>query len=72
MKIRKEHNIKVNIAEISKFIGCNTKGIHYIEASFEETKAVRYLMYMRKAGLNVNKLLDNMNKDEKLKKVDKE
>ena len=37
MKIRKEHNIKVNIAEISKFIGCNLKGIHYIEASFEET-----------------------------------
>ena len=72
MKIRKEHNIKVNIAEISKFIGCKPKGIHYIEASFEENKAVRYLIYMRKAGLNVNKLLDNMYKDELLKKVDKE
>ena len=29
-------------------------------------------MYMRNAGLNVNKLLDNMNEDEKLKKVKKE
>lgn len=37
-----------------------------------EIKAVRYLMYMRNAGLNVNKLLDNMNEDEKLKKVEKE
>ena len=71
MKIRKIYDVKVNIAEITEFIGCNPKGIYYIERSFEEIKAVRYLMYMRNAGLNVNKLLDNMNEDEKLKKLEK-
>lgn len=65
-KIRKEFNIKVNTTKISEFIGCNPKGIYYIENNFEKTKAVRYLMYMRNAGLNVNKLLDQMNADEKL------
>jgi hypothetical protein len=72
MKIRKIYDVKVNIAEISEFIGCNPKGIYYIERSFEEIKAIRYLMYMRKAGLNVNKILDNINENEKLKKAEKE
>lgn len=66
IKIRKEFNIKVNIPKISEFIGCNAKGIYYIENNFEKTKAIRYLMYMRKKGLNVNKLLDYANKKEKV------
>lgn len=64
IKIRKEFNIKVNIPKITEFIGCNAKGIYYIENNFENTKAIRYLMYMRKKGLNVNKLLDMVNEKE--------
>ena len=35
IKIRKEYNIKVNIDKNSEFIGCNPKGIYYIENNFE-------------------------------------
>lgn len=65
IKIRKEFNIKVDIAKISEFIGCNQKGIYYIENNFQKTKSIRYLMYMRKKGLNVNKLLDQIIQEEK-------
>ena len=64
MKIRKDFNIKVNMSKISEFIGCNSKGVYYIENNIQNTKSIRYLMYMRKKGLNVNKLIDRLNENE--------
>lgn len=66
MKIRKDFNIRVNIAKISEFIGCNPKGIYYIENNFETNKTVRYLMYLRKKGVNINKILDVALESEKV------
>lgn len=71
IKIRKEFHIKVDIAEITKFIGCNPKGIYYIENNFEEIKGIRYLMYLRKRGLNVNKVIDRLNEEDKLNNLEK-
>lgn len=64
LKVRTVFNLKVNIPKITEFIGCNAKGIYYIENNLLDTKSVRYLMYMRKQGLNVNKLVDQLNEKE--------
>ena len=63
-KIRKEFNLKVDIAEITEFINCGSKGIYHIENNFEKIKSIRYLMYLRKKGLNVNEVIDKMNERE--------
>ncbi len=68
IKIRDKYNLTINIAKISKFIGGSNKVIYHIENNFEHHKAIRYLMYMRKKGLNVNKLLDFAIEEEKLSK----
>ena len=64
IKVRKEFGIKVNIDKISDYIGCNPKGIYYIENNLARTKSIRYLMYMRKKGLNINKLIDRIIEEE--------
>lgn len=63
-KIRKEYNLKIDIAEISEFIKCNLKGIYHIESNFENIKSIRYLMYLRKKGLDVNDVIDKINEIE--------
>lgn len=58
VQVRKHYNIDVDIAKLSKFVNCNPKGVYYIENNIYTAKPIRYLMYMRKNGLNVNKLID--------------
>lgn len=58
VQVRKDFNIDVDIAKLSKYVKCNPKGVYYIENNIYTAKPIRYLMYMRKNGLNVNKLID--------------
>lgn len=57
-KIRKELNL--DLKKLTKFIGCNSKGAFYIENTIADNtnKTFRYLLYLRKRRINVNKLLD--------------
>lgn len=55
-KLRSEFNI--DNKKITDFIGINQKSIYYIENNLLSNKGVRYLMYLRKQRVNINKLLD--------------
>lgn len=68
VQVRKEFDINVDIAKLSEFVNCNPKGVYYIENNIFTSKPIRYLMYMRKHGLNVNKLIDLLNTQDKSKK----
>ena len=69
VQVRKDFNIDVDIAKLSKFVKCNPKGVYYIENNIYNAKPIRYLMYMRKHGLNVNKLIDLLNSRDITQKI---
>lgn len=56
--LRKDYNI--DNKKLTKFIGCKPKGIYHIEGKMRKNPFVRYLMYMRKQRVNVNKYLDEL------------
>lgn len=72
VQVRKDFNIDVDIAKLSKFVKCNPKGVYYIENNIYNAKPIRYLMYMRKNGLNVNKLIDQLIANNKTQNSDDE
>lgn len=72
VQVRKHYNIDVDIAKLSKFVNCNPKGVYYIENNIYTAKPIRYLMYMRKNGLNVNKLIDQLIANDKTQNSDDE
>lgn len=63
-KLRKTFNVKNKVSEFSEYIGCNPKGIYYIEDTLLASKPVRYFMFLKRNGHNVNKILDELIKEE--------
>ena len=71
LKIRKIFNIKESLLEFTKYIGCNPKGIYYIESNTTANKHVRYFLFLRKKGYNINDIMDRIIEEEnKLLKID--
>lgn len=64
LKIRKIFNIKENLQEFTQYIGCNPKGIYYIESNTVSNKHVRYFLFLRKKGYNINDIMDRIIEDE--------
>lgn len=64
LKIRKIFNIKENLQEFTQFIGCNPKGIYYIESNTISNKHVRYFLFLRKKGYNINDIMDRIIEEE--------
>ncbi|WP_027375646.1 hypothetical protein [Kaistella palustris] len=64
LKIRKIFGIKENLQEFTKYIGCNPKGIYYIESNTIENKHVRYFLFLRKKGYNINDIMDRIIEEE--------
>lgn len=64
LKIRKIFNIKENLQEFTQFIGCNPKGIYYIESNTVSNKHVRYFLFLRKKGYNINDIMDRIIEEE--------
>lgn len=66
--LRKELNFKDPVDNIKDYIGCNPKGVYYIENSFLTSKPTRYFMYLRKQGIDMNKVFDLILNEESKKK----
>ena len=64
LKIRKIFNIKENLQEFTQYIGCNPKGIYYIESNTVSNKHVRYFLFLRKKGYNINDIMDRIIEEE--------
>lgn len=64
LKIRKIFNIKENLKEFTDYIGCNPKGIYYIESNTISNKHIRYFLFLRKKGYDINNILDLLLEDE--------
>lgn len=64
LKIRKIFNIKENLQEFTQYIGCNPKGIYYIESNTVSNKHVRYFLFLRKKRYNINDIMDRIIEDE--------
>ena len=64
LKIRKIFNIKENLLEFTQYIGCNPKGIYYIESNTVSNKHVRYFLFLRKNGYNINDIMDRIIEEE--------
>ncbi len=64
LKIRKIFNIKENLQEFTHYIGCNPKGIYYIESNAVANKHVRYFLFLRKKGYNINDIMDRIIEEE--------
>ena len=64
LKIRKIFNIKENLQEFTQYIGCNPKGIYYIESNTVSNKHVRYFLFLRKKGYNINEIMDRIIEEE--------
>ena len=64
LKIRKIFNIKENLQEFTQYIGCNPKGIYYIESNTVSNKHVRYFLFLRKRGYNINDIMDRIIEEE--------
>ncbi|WP_134344412.1 hypothetical protein [Flavobacterium psychrophilum] len=62
---RKSLNLKNE--EIESFAGLKNKSsIYYLEKSFKTNKLFRYLMLLRKKGVNINSFLDDEIKNNNL------
>lgn len=72
VKMRKFFNFRTNLAEFSSYIGCNPKGIYYIENSFLTSKPTRYFMYLRKHKIDMNKVFDLLLEEESKKRIKNE
>ncbi|MBD8019070.1 hypothetical protein [Kaistella pullorum] len=66
LKIRKIFGIKENLYEFTKYIGCNPKGIYYIESNTLSNKHIRYFLFLRKKGYDVNEIMDRIIADEEI------
>lgn len=64
LKIRKIFNIKENLQEFTQYIGCNPKGIYYIESNTVSNKHVRYFLFLRKKGYDINDIMDRIIEEE--------
>ena len=64
LKIRKIFNIKENLKEFTQYIGCNPKGIYYIESNTIANKHIRYFLFLRKKGYNINDIMDRIIEEE--------
>ena len=64
LKIRKIFNIKENLQEFTQYIGCNPKGIYYIESNTVSNKHVRYFLFLRKNGYKINDIMDRIIEEE--------
>ena len=64
LKIRKIFNIKENLQEFTKYICCNPKGIYYIESNTIANKHIRYFLFLRKKGYNINEIMDRIIEEE--------
>ncbi|SIS89842.1 hypothetical protein SAMN05421789_11059 [Kaistella chaponensis] len=64
LKIRKIFNIKENLQEFTQYIGCDPKGIYYIENNTFSNKHVRYFLFLRKKGYNINDIMDRIIEEE--------
>lgn len=64
LKIRKIFNIKENLQEFTQYIGCNPKGIYYIESNTIANKHIRYFLFLRKRGYNINEIMDRIIEEE--------
>jgi len=64
LKIRKIFGIKVDLQEFTKYIGCNPKGIYYIESNSLSNKHIRYFLFLRKKGYDINAIKDRIIEDE--------
>ena len=64
LKIRKIFDIKENLQEFTQYIGCNPKGIYYIESNTVSNKHVRYFLFLRKKGYNINDIMDRIIEEE--------
>ena len=60
LKIRKIFNIKENLQEFTQYIGCNPKGIYYIESNTIANKHIRYFLFLRKKGYDINDIMDRI------------
>ncbi|CAA7393294.1 hypothetical protein [Chryseobacterium fistulae] len=56
--LRKELNFKEKVDLMTEYVGCNPKGVYYIEDNFLSSKPTRYFMYLRKKGVDMNKVFD--------------
>ena len=64
LKIRKIFNIKENLQEFTQYIGCNPKGIYFIESNTIANKHIRYFLFLRKKGYNINDIMDRIIEEE--------
>lgn len=59
-------NLKISNKEIEEEVGLKNKSsIYYIESSYNENKVFKYLLFLRRKGVNINAFLDNIIKKEK-------
>lgn len=70
--LRKELKFKPDLNEVSQYVGNNAKGIYYIENNFLSSKPTRYFMYLRKNGLDMNKVFDLILEQEDIKNQNNE
>lgn len=63
--LRKEFNIKDKVDVISEYVGCNPKGVYYIEENFLTSKPTRYFMFLREKGVDMNLVFDLILEEEK-------
>lgn len=58
IKLRDRLKFKADIKEFTEYIGCSDKGIYHIENNLLKNKSVRYIMYLKKQGFDINKIID--------------
>lgn len=64
-KFRKE--LKISNKEIENTVGLKNKSsIYYLEGTFMKNKMIKYLLLLRKRGVNINSYFDDIIKDNKL------
>lgn len=54
----------MNLQEFTQYIGCNPKGIYYIESNTIANKHIRYFLFLRKKGYNINDIMDRIIEEE--------
>ncbi len=59
--LRKKHNIEIE--KMTSFLNSAKSTVYYLENNFMNNKMFRYLLSLRRKGVNINKILDNIEKE---------
>lgn len=62
--------LKIPNSELISFLGTKTGAIYQIEKNYVKKPIIKYIIYLRKKGVNLNKFFDEMIQNE-FSEVDK-